>query len=270
MRSETQLSRGKVSVASIAGDLVESILQDLHGKAAMIIGSGQVGELAMKSLVDRGIQHVMVLNRTLARAKELARRYHGEAIAFDALHCHLHRADIVIASTGAPELILKASDIEEAIEQRQRAPMIVIDIAIPRDIEREAGGIDNVYCYDMDDLQGMAERNLAKRQDEIPACMDIVQAEVDSFIHWRHTLNADPIISALTEKFHDIRQKELQNTFASVNDLTDRHKREIEQLSVRITKCLLHHPVEVVKHANPEEQDLMIALMERLFSLGDS
>lgn len=270
VRTETQISKGKVSVASIAVDLVESILKDLHGKAAMIIGSGQVGELAMKSLVERGVNRVMVLNRTLERAKALARRYHGEAIILEALPCHLHRADIVISSTGASELILKASDFERAIEQRGRAPMIVIDIAIPRDIEREAGGVDNVYCYDMDDLQGVAERNLSKRQEEIAACMDIVRCETSSFLNWRHRLNVDPVISALTCSFNQIREKELQHALRKLSGLTEEERRVVEYLSKRITNSLLRKPVDAVKRALPEEQEMMTAIMERFFSLGDS
>ena len=270
VRTETRISKGKVSVASVAVDLAESILKALHGKTAMIVGSGQVAELAMKSLVERGVNRVMVLNRTLERAKALARRYHGEAIILEALPCHLHRADIVISSTGASELILKASDFERAIVQRGRAPMIVIDIAIPRDIEREAGGVDNVYCYDMDDLQGVAERNLLKRQEEISACTNIVQQEAASFLNWRHRLNVDPVISALTCAFNQTREKELQHALRKLSGLTEEERRVVEHLSKRITNSLLRKPVDAVKHALPEEQEMMTAILERFFSLGDS
>lgn len=270
VRTETQISMGKVSVASIAVDLVESILKDLRGKAAMIVGSGQVGELAMKSLVERGVNRVMVLNRTLERAKNLARRYHGEAIILEALPCHLHRADIVISSTGAPEYILKTSDFERAVNQRGRAPMIVIDLAIPRDIEREAGGVDNVYCYDMDDLQGVAERNLSKRRQEIAACMDIVRHETNGFINWRHRLNVDPVIAALTRNFNHTREKELQRALKKLSGLTEDERQEVERLSKRITNSFLRTPVDAIKKVKPAEQEEMITLMERFFGLGDT
>ena len=270
VRTETRISKGKVSVASVAVDLAESILKALHGKTAMIVGSGQVAELAMKSLIERGVDRVLVLNRTLERARTLAHRYRGEALVLAALPCHLHRADIVISSTGAQEPILKAQDFERAISLRGRAPMIVIDIAIPRDIEREAGHVDNVYCYDMDDLQGVAERNLAKRQGEIATCMEIVDQETSSFLDWRHRLNADPVITAMTRNFHVVRERELQRTFKKLSHLTEEDRRELECLSRRITNNLLRKPVEAVKRAPETDQDSMFKAAERLFGLDDS
>ena len=229
VRAETQISSGKVSVASVAVDLAESILKDLSGKTAMIVGSGQVSELALKSLVEHGVGKVLVLNRTLENARTLASAYEGEAIILDALPCHLHRADIVISSTGASGLILRRSDFERAIEQRDRAPMFVIDIAVPRDIEREAANVDNVYCYDMDDLQGVAERNLRNRQNEIGDCENIIETEVQAYRNWRLQLNMEPLIVELTRAFHSVREQELKRTLSKLNGTSPRS--ETERLS---------------------------------------
>ncbi len=269
VRTETQISKGKVSVASIAVDLAESVLKELHGKSAMIVGSGQVSEQAIKTLIERGIGHVMVLNRTLERAKLLAHRYHGEAIILDALPCHLHRADIVVSSTGAPDVILKTKDFERAIEQRGRAPMFVIDIAVPRDIEREAALVDNVYCYDMDDLQGVAERNLLKRQKEINACMEIVDYETASFVHWRRRLQADPLIKALTQDYNAVRERELQRALKKLSHLTNDEFEVLETLSRRITNALLRKPVSALKNASSLEQDRVLHLVKLIYDLDD-
>lgn len=271
VRAETRICAGKVSVASVAVDLAESILKDLSGKTAMIVGSGQVSELALKSLVEHGVGRVMVLNRTLERAKALANRYHGEAIILEALPCHLHRADIVISSTGAPDLILHAADFERAIEQRGRAPMFVIDIAVPRDIEREAAHVDNVYCYDIDDLQGAAERNLRKRQDEIAACSQIVSSETNSFLDWRNRLQVEPFIQSLTRKYHQVRQQELERTLSKLNGASAEVLQEIEGLSNRLVNTLLHPPIAHIKQkSSGEQRSALLDAAQHLFGLDET
>lgn len=270
VRTDTRIGVGKVSVASIAVDLAESILKDLSGRTAMIVGSGQVSELALKSLIERGVKSVMVLNRTLERARKLAKRYQGEAIILEAIPCHLHRADIVISSTGASELILRAADFERAIEQRGRAPMFVIDIAVPRDIEREAAQVENVYCYDVDDLQGVAERNLLKRQDEINAAATVVQQEVETFMAWRRRLRIEPLIVALTRRFHEIREQEIKKSATMLDRMSSAQRREIEGLSRRIINSLLHEPITFIKSAAGDEQkDILLLLVQQMFGLKD-
>lgn len=271
VRSETNMGKGKVSVASVAVDLAETKLKQLMGKTAMIVGSGQVSELALKSLIERGVGRVMVLNRTLAHAEELASRYRGEAFVLQALPCHLHRADIVISSTGASDIILRASDFQRAIEKRGRAPMFVIDIAVPRDIEKEAAHIDNVYCYDMDDLQGAAERNLRKRQDEIPACRDIVEKECLSFLQWQRRLSSEPLIKSLTKTFNDIRKAELSKTLSELPDLSEKERQELEYFSKRITNHMLRMPLLAIKEFSQlPEQELLMEHIQTVFGWGDS
>lgn len=271
VRTETKIGAGKVSVASVAVDLAESILKDLSGKTAMIVGSGQISELALKSLVEHGVGKVMVLNRTLENARTLAGRYKGEAIILDAIPCHLHRADIVISSTGAPDLILRRVDFERAIEKRGRAPMFVIDIAVPRDIEREAAHVDNVYCYDMDDLQGLAERNLQNRQKEIGACNAIINAEVQSFIAWRLRQNMEPLVVELTRYFHGVREQEVQRTLKKLNGLQPEEKQEIENLANRIVNSLLHKPIQAIKAASGENHnEALVDIAQHIFGIRDT
>ena len=271
VRAETQIGSGKVSVASVAVDLAESILKDLSGRTAMIVGSGQISELALKSLVEHGVGKVMVLNRTLEHAQVLAGRYKGEAIILDALPCHLHRADIVISSTGASGLILRRSDFERAIDQRGRAPMFVIDIAVPRDIEREAAHVDNVYCYDMDDLQGMAERNLRNRQNEIGACEAIIDDEVQGYLAWRMRLNMEPLIVELMQTYNGIREQEVNRTLSRLADISPEAKQEIENCTKRIVNNLLHNPIRAIKNASVENHtEALMDLAQRLFGIGEA
>jgi len=267
VRTETRISAGKVSVASVAVDLAESALNDLKDKTAMIVGSGKISEQALKNLVERGIKRVLVLNRTVARARALAESYKGEALILDALPCHLHRADIVISSTGAPEFILSASDFERAIVRRGHKPMFVIDLAVPRDIEREASGINNVYCYDLDDLQRSAEGNLLKRQSEIQSCESIIKKEVKSFLDWRRKLHAEPVIVEITKHYNDIREQELHRTLKRLNGVPPEVREEVERLSRRIVNTLLRQPITCMKREiTGEQQEVLLYMAQRMFS----
>lgn len=268
VRTETRISEGKVSVASVAVDLAESVLNNFTDKTAMIVGSGKISEQALKNLVERGIKRIMVLNRTVAHAKALAESYHGEALILGALPCHLHRADIVISSTGAPDFILSADDFKRAIERRNYEPMFVIDLAVPRDIEREASKVNNVYCYDLDDLQRGAECNLQKRQSEIQACETIVEKEVKSFLDWQSKLHAEPFIVEMTKRFNEVREQELKRTLKKLNNVDPAVCQEIDRLTKRIVNTLLNQPITCMKRQMTEdERDLMLNLAQRMFSL---
>ncbi len=266
VRTNTRISAGKVSVASVAVDLAASVLHDLTDKTAMIVGSGKISEQALKNLVERGIKRVMVLNRTVCRARALAESYRGEALILDALPCHLHRADIVISSTGAPEFILHASDFERAIKRRGHAPMFLIDLAVPRDIEREASKVNNVYCYDLDDLQRGAECNLRKRESEIAACEVIIDKELKSFLDWHRRLRMEPVIVHIKKHYDEIREQELHRTLKKLNGVPNEVRDEVEHLSQRIVNMLLRQPIACVKSDVAEEnQDALMYLAQRMF-----
>lgn len=274
VRTETRISAGKVSVASVAVDLAASILKDLTDKTAMIVGSGKISEQALKNLVERGIKRVLVLNRTVGRAQALAQSYRGEALILDALPCHLHRADIVISSTGAPEFILHASDFERAVERRGHAPMFLIDLAVPRDIEREASKVNNVYCYDLDDLQRGAACNLHKRESEIEACEVIIKQEAKSFRDWHRRLHVEPLIVEMTKHYHEVREQELRRTLKRLNGVPPEVRAEVENLSQRIVNVLLRQPIACVKSdLDGEGRDKLMQLAQRMFisqELGQS
>lgn len=183
VHTETNLGRGRVSVSSIAVEFAEKVFENLGSKTVMIVGAGETAELVLKSLAERGAKNVLVLNRSMERALKLAERYGGRAIPYDLLNDYLPRADIVISSTSAPHCVIREASVRKALAVRRGLPMLLIDIAVPRDIETAAGELDNVYLYDIDDLQRMAAENLAKRQEAVDAAWKIVQegsAEITS------------------------------------------------------------------------------------------
>lgn len=176
VHTETDLCRGRVSVSSIAVEFAEKVFEDLSAKTVMIVGAGETAELALKSLVERGARDVLVLNRSLERAQALAERYGGRAVQFESLYDYLPKADIVISSTSAPHCVIHTDGVRNAMTIRRGLPLLLIDIAMPRDIEPAAGSLENVYLYSIDDLQRIADSNLARRRQAVDGAWRIVRA----------------------------------------------------------------------------------------------
>jgi len=175
VHSETDISRGRVSVSSIAVEFAEKVFEDLSEKTIMIVGAGETAELALKSLIEKGVTEVLVLNRSFHRGKALAGEYGGRALQFDLLADYMPGTDIVISSTSAPHCVIRADTVRNAAKARRGRPILLIDIAVPRDIEAGAGRLENVYLYHIDDLQRVADENLARRQEAIDAAWKIVR-----------------------------------------------------------------------------------------------
>ncbi|MBI2434029.1 MAG: glutamyl-tRNA reductase [Candidatus Hydrogenedentes bacterium] len=271
VRTKSNIGAGKVSVASVAVDLAVSIFTELAGKTAMIIGSGETGETALRHLVARGIGKIIIVNRTLEKAQELAAEFHGEALPLSQLQEHLHRADILISSTSAPTAILKAADFQNALKRRDRAPVFAIDIAVPRDIEPDVNSVDNVYLYDIDALQQVADQNLEARRAEIARCLKIVDAQVDRFVEWRQSLYAEPTIVSMAQELHLIRERELKKTLDSLPDLTQKQRDEVEYLTKRIVNNILQRPMSQIKQeVIREDPHRVLHLVKRLFGLEES
>jgi glutamyl-tRNA reductase len=182
IHTETQISRGRVSVSSIAVECARKVFDHLNDKTAMIVGAGETSELTMKSLISKGIERVIVCNRSPEKGNALAKHYGGESINYDHLDDFLPKADIVVSSTSAPHCVIKAAPIRQAISSRHKRPMLLIDIAVPRDIEEEAGTIDDVYLYDIDDLQKIANENLNKRKKAVDEAWQIIEEELSTVL----------------------------------------------------------------------------------------
>lgn len=271
VRTKSNISVGKVSISSVAVDLAVSIFTDLAGKTVLVIGSGAMGELTLRSLLSRGISRVVIANRSLEKARELAGQFDGEALALDALPCHLHRADILITSTAARQPILHARDFQEALKKRNLAPMFVIDIAVPRDVDAGVNALDNVYLYDIDDLQEVADQNLEARRAEMALCAEIIDRHVEQFVRWQHGLAAEPTIVGMSREWHAIRERELAKTLAALPDLTDKEREEIAYLTQRIVNTLLQRPMTQIKReVAQDDSNRVIHLVKRLFGLEES
>lgn len=270
IRTKTNINVGKVSVSSVAVDLAVSIFGDLSRKSVMVIGSGETGQLALKSLVEKGVGKVLVANRTLTKAETIAAQYRGEPLALDYLGEHLHRADIIITSTSSEVPILGVKDFQQALKKRNKAPMFVIDIAVPRDVDRAVTTLDNVYCYDMDDLESVAAQNLESRRAEMVKCLEMVELQVDRFIDWRQSLYAEPTIVSMTHELNAIRVRELEKTLHTLPDLTVRQREEIEYMTKRIVNNILQRPMSQIKQeVVREDPHRVLHLVKRLFGLEE-
>ena len=270
IRTKSNIGAGKVSVASVAVDLAVHIFSDLKNKVVLVIGSGDTGELVLKSLVGKGVGRVLVANRTLETARALAESYGGEALPLEALRGSLHLADIVISSTASPEPLLGVEEFQQALKLRDQEPMFVIDIAVPRDIASAVNTLSNVYLYDIDDLRQVADQNHDQRRAEVARCLDMVDAQVGKFMAWRHSLHAEPTIVSMSQELHAIRERELKKTLDSLPDLTEKQREEVVYLSKRIVNNILQRPLSQIKQEVVEEDPhRMLHLVKRLFGLEE-
>ena len=271
VRSKTNINVGKVSISSVAVDLAVSIFMDLTDKTVLVIGSGEMSELTLKSLVDRGAGHVLIANRTVEKASALAQEYNGEALALDDLENHLHRADIVISSTGAPGVVLQRDTVSAALKRRSNKPMFIIDIALPRDVEASVNELDNIYLYDIDNLEGVAEQNMEARRNELDRCYEIVDAGVEQFTRWMQSLIAEPTIVSLSKELHDVRERELNKTLDQMEHLSEKDREEIEYLTKRIVNNILQKPMTQIKQEvhHPDHVGVL-QVVRRIFGLKES
>jgi glutamyl-tRNA reductase len=270
VRTQTSIGEGKVSVSSVAVDLAVSIFTDLSGATVLVLGSGEMSEQTLQHLVQQGVGKVIVANRTVENARALAERFGGEAISLEALDARLPEADIVISSTGAPGLLIHAHQLQDALWKRSQKPMFLIDIAVPRDIDAAANQLDNVYLYTMDDLQGVAERNVEARREAIERGLELVDAGVEQFWRWLRGLAAEPTIVSLSREMDAIRERELHKTLGNLQGLTPAQKEEIEYLTKRIVSNILQRPLAQIKQeAHEEEHGSVLQAVRRLFGLKE-
>jgi len=271
VRTTTNIGAGRVSVSSVAVDLAVSIFAELKGKTVMIVGSGKMGELTLRSLVANGVDQLLMVNRSIEKAQALAREFNGEALGLEALSFHLHRADIVLSSTGAPDYVLGPGHFQQALKERGRTPIFIIDIAVPRDVDPAVNDIEEIFLYDIDSLQEAADANLEARRQEIARSMEIVDQGVDKFWNWFHGLAAEPTIVSMVEELNAIRQAELDKTFNALGDLSDKEREEIEYLTKRIVNKILQRPLKQLKREVTEQQDpySVLHLVKRLFGLKE-
>ena len=270
VRTETQIANSAVSISYAAVQLAKKIFYDLHGKKAMLVGAGEMAELAAEHLLGQGVDEIVVANRTLDRALALARRFEGTTIPLEQLAQELNRVDIIISSTGSPEPVITAQQVKRQMRGRRNRPLFFIDIAVPRDIEPEVNRIDNVYLYNIDDLQNIVEINRTQRLKEATRAEHIIEAEALKFEGWLRTLEVVPTIVSLRRKAEEIRQTEILRTYGEGNSLPAEQVEAIEVLTRSIIDKLLHDPILFLKRTSARtRKDFYLDITRRLFSLDE-
>ena len=268
IRTETGIASLAVSVSFAAVELAKKIFQDLSGKKVLLIGAGEMAELAAEHLLNNHVQKFVVANRTLERAMELAKRWQGQAISLEEIPAALFETDIVISSTGAPEMVILFSQVKSIMKQRKQRPLFFIDIAVPRDIDPRINQMDNVYLYDIDDLQGIVHQNMTIRKQEALQAERIVQEEGIKFGSWLNELEVVPTIISLRKKMEGIRQGEWKKTGPVLESLTPGQKKAIEQMTDSIINKILHDPISFLKEPEHEDhKDVKIDRIQKIFNL---
>ena len=272
VRTETAVAANAVSISFAAVELAKRIFGDLSKHSAMLIGAGEMAELAAIHLLNNGVQEILVVNRTLERAKELATRFQGRAACLDNLYENLLFVDIVISSTGAPSTIIQAKDIRKILKKRKHRPIFFIDIAVPRDIDPDVNQVDNVYLYDIDDLKEVVEENLANRKAEAEKARLIIAQEVEKFAQWLRSLDLNPTIVDLLSRGEAIARSELKRTLRGLKkDVDEKTYKAMETLSLSLAKKLYHEPIMFLKRRAREEENAQkfIDLIRRIFNLDN-
>lgn len=247
VRTNTGISRSAVSISFAAVELARKIFNELSGKTVMVIGAGEMSELAVKHLISQGSTDVLVANRTFENAVALAKTFNGSAIKFDDLSDYLVMSDIVISSTGAPSFILTMDMLKQVIHNRKNKPMFLIDIAVPRDIDPRINDLDNVYLYDIDDLEAVVESNIKERQKEAEKAEEIIAKEIRAFGGWIESLQVVPTIVGLRVKLEEIREAEFNKAQARLKHLSEKDLDVVKALSSGIVNKILHKPITVLK-----------------------
>ena len=241
-RTETAISHNAASVASVSVKLISQSVPDLETAKIMVLGAGKMAELAVEALRKRGSSQILVVNRTLQRAQELAQRWYGQAAALEMLLELLPDMDIVITSTGAPHTVIQASMVTKAMESRPNRPLVFMDIAVPRDVDTAVGQINGASLFDMDTLSEQLESALAQRAAEVPRVEQILAEELDCFLEYLATLDVVPLIVKMRKRADAIRQAELEKAIRRIPDLPPDTHQHIDALTRSIVNKILHSP----------------------------
>jgi glutamyl-tRNA reductase len=270
VRSETKIGNSAVSVSSVAVELAQKIFGTLEKKTVLLIGAGEMCELAARHLVTGGVGKVLVTNRTYERAAALAQEFNGEALPFDEIVQGLKKVDIVISATDSRQPLIRHDQVAKVIKERKQKPIFFIDIADPRDIEPSVENIENVYLYNIDDLRKVADENIQDREKEAQKAETVVEEEVVKFTNWYRSLEVTPTITALRKRFEEIRKKELEKTFSLHPNLSEKEKRSLEALTQAIINKILHPPMTLLKQTDEEAMaDLYLDALRTLFDLPE-
>lgn len=269
-RTETAISRNPASVSSLAASLSERAVHQISEAQIVILGAGEMAELAVEALRKRGAQKILVVNRTLERAHALTGRWNAQATTFENLKSALASADILISSTGAPHTLIFSPMVKQAMEHRDQRPLVLIDIAVPRDIDPDVANLPHVKLYDMDTLNAQLEQSLSERMAEVPQVKNILDEELQLFGEYLKSLDMLPLIADMRQNAETIRQAELEKTLRHLPDLTEAERNHIEAMSQALVKKLLHAPTNRLRaEASSPQASEYASIARKLFDLSD-
>jgi glutamyl-tRNA reductase len=269
-RSETAISRNPASVSSLAASVAEKVLGHIKPAHVLVLGAGEMAELTVEALRKRGVEKIKVVNRTLERAQELAMRWKAESATYESLQQALNEADILISSTAAPHFLVDTNMVQHAMSLRPERALVLIDIAMPRDIDPVVGTLPHVKLFDIDSLNAQLEDSLAHRMDQVPLVKRILEEGLSEFDTYLQSLEMLPLIVDIQQQAEAIRVVELEKTLRRMPDLTESERARIEALTQALVRKLLDHPTrrlraEATSHRAPE----YAALARVLFNLSD-
>ncbi|WKA59985.1 glutamyl-tRNA reductase [Planococcus shenhongbingii] len=268
--SETAIGENAVSVSYAAVELGKKIFGTLKNKRVVILGAGKMGELAIKNLQGSGADNVTVINRTLDKAEALAEKFNGRALPMSQLQCALLEADILISSTGATDYVIDFELMQFVEKLRKGKPLFMVDIAVPRDVDPRIADLSNVFLYDIDDMQGIVEANLAERERAAGEIMTMIGQETHQFNDWLATLGVVPVISALRQKALNIQAETMASIENKMPDLTDREKKILNKHTKSIINQLLKEPILQAKEmAGSPNSFEKLELFQQIFGIED-
>ena len=270
VRTETGLGEGAVSISFAAVALARKIFGKLDGRRVLVVGAGEISTLTAQHLRSQGVAEIVITSRTTAHAEALAAEVHGRAVPWDQMMPELGRADIVITATGASRPILTRQEVESVTGRRRHAPLFIIDVAVPRDVDAAVSDIEQVFLYNVDDLQGIVRENLSRRATEIARAEAIVAEELGRFLAWQRSRATIPTVVALRQRFDTIRKAELQRLESKLSSLPPDARVRVDEVTRLIVEKLLLEPTEQLKALPDEEtQAAYTEAINRLFALRD-
>ncbi len=267
-RSETAISEKGVSISSVAVELAQRTLGDLAKRRVLIVGAGETAELTARALVARGGETVFIANRRYDRAIGLAQRFGGHAVRFDALPEQLGRADIVVSATNSPHHIVEPDGLREVMESRRERPLLIVDIAVPRDVDPACREIPGVSLHDVDDVQAMVERNASGREAEARRAESVLETEHAGFERWLGSLEVLPTVAALRENADEIVRRVLAENEGRWESLSEADRRRLEKMASAIASRMLHEPtLRMKRSAEDEDAYVYVQALRELFGL---
>jgi len=270
VRSKTSIGSLSVSISYLAVELSKRIFEDLSDRTILLVGTGEMAELAAKNLINSGIKNLLIASRTYENAAVLSKELNGTAIKLEEIYYRLKDVDIVITATGSNNYIFKSEHVNQALKLRKNEPMFFIDIAVPRDVDPKVNNIPSVYLYDIDDMQGVLDNNISSRKESAREAESIVDKHGDKFINWLEGLKVLPTIVKLRERMESIKRSELERIFGKLDTLDDTQKESISNFVDRLIGKMLHEPITNLKRESSSSLGAIYSdTIQKLYNLDE-